>query len=419
MKYDDHYNVIFVTQLPIPLKWAPAQRLQIFCQYLLEEGFNAHIIGVLELKATYSPRIRIVIEKSFIKQNTNISRCLEIPISLYIMTRNPYISSIINTILAFIQAIYLIIKKPDVIIVSVPPANLIFASFLASRIIRAIYVVDIRDPAEEILLHYSRSSRIFTTLAKVLCKLNYAIYRKADVVIVVTEGIKEILKNNHINAIVIPNGVNIKIFRPVYREKAQRDDLILVFSGVAKGYYDLRPFIVALKELNDAGYKIKLLIVGDIEGDLEKFVKRVGTVEHVNYLGYYSPEELASKVFSNCDVGIIPRISDPTLDYAIPAKFYEYVASGLPIFALCRRESKLAKLILSYKVGWVCEYKDLDCIIRTLKEIYTNRALIDEKRENALRIRRYLDRSVHARMLLRVLRTLLYHNKIVRHWWFM
>jgi len=107
MGYDNHYNVIFVTQLPVPQKWAPAQRLQTFCQYLLKEGFNVHIIGVLKLKVTYSPRIRIVIEESLIKQDANISKCSETPISLYFITRNSYINSIINTILAFIHAIYL------------------------------------------------------------------------------------------------------------------------------------------------------------------------------------------------------------------------------------------------------------------------------------------------------------------------
>jgi glycosyltransferase involved in cell wall biosynthesis len=415
MGYDNHYNVIFVTQLPVPLKWAPAQRLQTFCRYLLKEGFNVHIIGVLKLKVTYSPRIRIVIEESLIKQDANISKCSETPISLYFITRNSYINSIINTILAFIQAIYLIIKKPDIIIVSVPPANLILASFLASQIIKAVYVVDIRDPVEEILLHYSRNSQIYTALAKILRKLNYAIYRKADAVIVVTEGIKEILKNNRINAITIPNGADIKIFRPVHKEKTQRDDLILVFSGVAKGYYDLRPFIVALRKLNDAGYKIKLLIVGDIEEDLEKFVKRVNASEYVNYLGYYSPEELASKVFSNCDIGVIPRINDPILDYAIPAKFYEYVTSGLPIFALSRKESALAKIILNYDIGWVCEYKDIECIIKTLKEIYQNRTLIGKKRKNALAIRYQFDRNTQARLLVKIIKALINFKHKLKH----
>jgi len=93
--------------------------------------------------------------------------------------------------------------------------------------------------------------------------------------------------------------------------------------------------------------------------------------------------------------------------YAIPAKFYEYIASGLPVFALCRKESELAKIMTKYDVGWVCEYEDFCCIPQILKEIYLNRMLLIRKRINALESRHYFDRDIYSRKFVELLKVLL------------
>jgi hypothetical protein len=52
-------------------------------------------------------------------------------------------------------------------------------------------------------------------------------------------------------------------------------------------------------------------------------------------IAFSGPDDMGkttcTKLISDCDVGLIPRIKDPIYDYAIPAKFYEYTACGLPV----------------------------------------------------------------------------------------
>jgi glycosyltransferase involved in cell wall biosynthesis len=402
-------GVVFLIQSPVPLKGAPAQRIRVFCRHLMREGYEVYVLGGQNLGEVLASRLGVSLaEKIEAKRSEHTTVCLEINASFYLLLRIPYISTLINLVLAFFNTIYLLIKKPRFIIVTVPPSDLVLATYIAARLIRSRYIIDVRDPYEEIQLYYSSSSKLGYRILKFLRGLNYAIYRRADAVIFVTNGIKDMMRKYGIRGVIIPNGADLEVFKPTISAFPRRDksELTLVFSGRASRYYNLITLILALKKLNKDGIRIKLLLVGTIYRGLRDLIKKLDVEELVKYLGFLSPNEVVSKVFSISDVGVIPRTDDPIFDYAIPAKFYEYIASGLPIFALCRRESDLAKLILSCNVGWVCEYKDLDCIIRTLKEIYTNRALIDEKRENALRIRRYFDRSVHARMLLRVLKTL-------------
>jgi glycosyltransferase involved in cell wall biosynthesis len=383
---------------------------------MIKRGFNVFIIGGINLKKLISSRLGISMAKSARKEKhlkDHYSKYPEVNVPLYITTRIPYISSIVNTIFAFYQAVYLVIEKPDVLIVSIPPSDLVLATFLASRITRSIYIVDMRDPSEEVLIHYSSRSRIGRLVARILRKINYTIYRRADVVIFVSEGIKNILENHGIHGFLIPNGADLKVFKPV-KEKSQDNDnaLCLIFSGTASDYYDLRPLILTVRFLNNRGFKIKFFLVGTIGKFVENYIKDVGAENYVEYLGFYSPMELASKVFSRCHIGVIPRVNDPIFDYAIPAKFYEYVASGLPVLATCRKESELAKAVLNHDVGWICEYGDISCITRTLKEIYLNRSLIEEKRRRALMLRNSIDRNIHAQILVKLVSILLEKRRV-------
>lgn len=403
------HSVAFVVQLPTPLKAAPSQRLRVFCRQMVKNGFSAYIVGGINLGEVISSKLGINVEKDTNRNARNsYSECVEINTPLYVLMRIPYISSVVNTVFALFQAIYLAIKKPSVLIVSIPPSDLVLSTFLASRITRSIYIVDMRDPSEEVLVHYSSRSKSGRLIARIMRKINYTIYRRADALIFVTEGMKRMLKSYKLRGFIIPNGADLEVFKPVGEQSRINDETFyLVFSGTAADYYDLRQLILAVRILNNHGFKIKLLVAGTIRKSVEKYVRSIGAENHMEYLGFYSPMELVSKVFPKCHIGVIPRVNDSILDYAIPAKFYEYIASGLPVLAICRKESELAKMILSYDVGWVCEYGDIGCILRVLREIYLNRSLIEEKKQRALMLRGSIDRNIHAQMLIKLVNLLL------------
>ena len=332
------------------------------------------------------------------------------------MTRLPVINILINVVFSFFSAIYILLKKPDVVVVSIPPSDIVLSTFIVSRIIRALFVVDMRDPAEEVIVY--KASKSFEKLfAKIFQKINYSIYRRADIVTVVTDKMKAILESRGVKSIVIPNGADLTIFKPLedYGQRKSLDtnrSLTLVFSGTAAEYYDLKPLIFLTKIFNSKKIcNIKLLLVGSIKKDLENFIHRLCIADYVHYLGFYPPEKLAKDVLPRCDIGVIPRADEAIYDYAIPAKFYEYVASGLPVLAICRKESALAEIILRYGVGWICEPKDYQCIISTLKEVCLNRDIVKAKRENALKLRKRIDRRMQAYKFLTMLEALLkYRN---------
>jgi len=111
------------------------------------------------------------------------------------------------------------------------------------------------------------------------------------------------------------------------------------------------------------------------------------------------------ELLSASDIGIIPRVGDPIYDCAIPIKFYEYIAMGLPVIALIRRESELAKIILERKLGIVCNPNDYSCL-KTALTSFTDKKRLREYKNNVLEFRKYIDRNIYGVLLINIIKQL-------------
>jgi glycosyltransferase involved in cell wall biosynthesis len=105
-------------------------------------------------------------------------------------------------------------------------------------------------------------------------------------------------------------------------------------------------------------------------------------------------------------MGVITRVVSELYDPTIPAKFYEYVACGLPVIALVRRGSELWRLIEEWGVGFACEPQNLDCITKALEKIF-DESTMESIRANVFRVRPLIDRRRAAEKIYSLLRELL------------
>ncbi|MEM3658147.1 MAG: glycosyltransferase [Candidatus Hadarchaeum sp.] len=113
-----------------------------------------------------------------------------------------------------------------------------------------------------------------------------------------------------------------------------------------------------------------------------------------------------AEVLSAANAGVVTHVTSELYDPAIPVKFYEYLACGLPVIALSRRGSELWRLIEKWGVGFACEQHDLDCITRALEKIF-DESTMESIRANVLRVRLLIDRRRAAEKLYSLLRELL------------
>jgi len=408
-------RVAFVLGFSLPFPGAGWRRIEYFARYLADRGFRVYVLG--SITPSY---ILSMLRKRTETKNNQYGRK-----AYLILNVQPYIglnhilARILNIVTGLILVLVLLILKPHIIVVSVPNIEQVLFSYIASRLVRAELIVDIRDPHEDYMIRYSKSlTQIF---ARFLKRLNFAVYRRARVVSTVTEGLVRYLARHGVKALLAPNGADTEIFKPY---PGKRSDLrkalgldnvnVIVFSGYLGNYYRIDFILNALASLlredRHVADKLRLVIIGDIMKQYrETFIKKIkelGIDRQIVVLGVIEDSIKLAQLLSACDVGLISRVEDPFFDYAIPAKIYEYIACGLPVFVLVKRGSDLWNMVERYKIGYVCQPHDIDCIKQVLKDIARGRRL-EEFKARVLKLRGLVSREASAKRLCDIIQKLL------------
>jgi glycosyltransferase involved in cell wall biosynthesis len=216
----------------------------------------------------------------------------------------------------------------------------------------------------------------------------------------------------------VPNGADLRIFKPADKKTVRarfgidQDALVVGYVGFisSRGYYNILPILLAIQRVRKRlNADIKLAVAGPIyDGNARRIIDYFK--EELQYIGVLSTQDVVT-FLSACDIGVIPRIDDPIYDYAVPTKFYEYGAIGLPLIVIANRESELSKIVEKNKLGFVCEPQDHVCLERALITLAMNKSLLDEFRKNVLGFRKYVDRKIGAERLFRLIKRLTFNNK--------
>jgi glycosyltransferase involved in cell wall biosynthesis len=259
------------------------------------------------------------------------------------------------------------IKKFDIVILTSPSIKIVFALSFVLSTLKIPFIVDIRDLAKN-----SKFSKIKSLMEKISLRLSSGIS-------VVTKYVKKFLEKDYKippnKIIIVPNGVDKKIFYPEYDSKIRgalnigKKSKIVFYEGII-GDHDLNLFLEKIdkkliKELDI--YFVFALIVGDVETksifELEKFqnkIKDSGLTDRIRILRNIEPNELR-KYISSSDMGLAIIPQDENNLYRIPIKAYEYMACGIPVLAIGPKNGELNKLILENKSGiFIQDFKKIN-----------------------------------------------------------
>jgi len=377
---------------------AAYRRLSYFIKYLKKKKLKVRCAGFLQITGQ-----GLLIPSR---------ECYEVPL---IVSTSKYAIHFLplNFLLSLAIILLILILRPQTVIVSIPDSFPVLASHLGCTIIRSKLVIDIRDPQEEILMHMYNKKRFSSFIVKIYKKINYAIYRKAHAVIGVTRFLAMLLATKiGRNVRLITNGADLNVFKPIDRSLARRklglnqNSFLMGFAGTLTWYYDVLPVLVALRKAKKKlNVDIKLIVAGPL---YDIYLKNIFNCfrDVVTYLGVLEVEDIVT-MLSACDIGIIPRVGDPIYNYAVPAKFYEYVATGLPLIIVANKESELAKIVEENKLGFVCEPEDQVCLENLILTLANNRNTLNELKRSVLVFRRYIDRRSGAERLYRLIKELL------------
>jgi glycosyltransferase involved in cell wall biosynthesis len=378
-------RILFFLGSANPFPGAGWTRIGFFAKHFKDRGYDVAVVGI------FSPKI---LRMAGFKRWKGIPIYNGIPTfwveSIFSLAFNVFSSMILAPVI-------FLALRPKVVILSLPSGEPAVGAYLASKLIRAKIVFDVRDEWEDYIISKA-SSKTFREVYKLLRALMASLYNKGALVVATTRSIARSLRLRGVRKVeILPNGADVNVFRPYEKDAVRKrlglknDDFIIVYEGGVGGYYRLDVVVRALARLdNVARDKIRLLIIGS--GDIPnvlKLAENLGLKDNVIYLGVKNDKVELAQIISAGDVGIVPYDDNPLWKDHVPAKFYEYCACGIPVIATVYNDSLLAKLIKEYGIGLTVSPMDSEKLAEALFKMYQrpefkrlgrkSRALIEKK----------------------------------------
>ncbi len=173
------------------------------------------------------------------------------------------------------------------------------------------------------------------------------IWRRARVVVAITNGLKSLIVKQGIDAdkiMVAPDGVDIELFNSVGKNKEElklelglpKEDFLVGYVGKFKTLGMEKGISTMIESLVFLDKDVKMVFVGGEEGEIKEYktlAGRFNVLSRCVFIGY-QPYAKAVRYTKAMDALAIPFPNRPHYAfYASPLKLFEYMASGRPIIA--------------------------------------------------------------------------------------
>lgn len=227
-------------------------------------------------------------------------------------------------------------KKPDVIYQRFSVAMLLIP--LLSKFFKIPYVVEINGIMEDEMALNNVPS-LYIRFAKRVEEFNC---KHAKRIVAVTQGIKEAIQKAYDTPgdkiVVIENGANTELFKPIDANKAKEElnldksSNYICFVGSFERWQGIEYLINTIPYILEECPLTRLLIVGDgrIKKELIELAEQLGVSDKVIFTGMV-PYEKVSLYINASDVCVVPK--KPLKSGYSPLKLCEYMACEKPVVA--------------------------------------------------------------------------------------
>ena len=229
-----------------------------------------------------------------------------------------------------------------------------------------------------LLFHEAKADRHSVFLSGLARYKELRAYHQCDVLVCVSEALKQILVESGIDAnkiIVVPNGVDTELYHPCRQEAYRCHDAFTVgFVGSLSPWQALDLLLQAVHDLRGEGCdNLRLTIVGDgpARQAWEDKAAQLGLDAAVAFTGRVPPGQVAPYI-AGFDVGYSGPVQlGVGKMYLSPLKLYEYMAMAKPVVAAAFEDA--GRLVAGKGTGFLFQPGDKDDLKRALREAYANR----------------------------------------------
>lgn len=308
-------------------------------------------------------------------------------------------------VMAIIAAFF--VKRPDIIIGTSPQLFTVCAAWFTGLWRRVPYVFELRDlwPESIKAVGAMRQSSVITVLEK----LELFLYRRAAMIVAVTNAFKRNLVSRGIDGAkieVVTNGVDLSRFAAGTKDAALTTQFGLEGCFVA-GYVGTHGMAHALETLADAAellerdhaeLNIRILFIGGgaAKAGLVSYVESKA-VKSVILLDSVSKDEIP-RYWSLLDCSIIHLRNTPLFSTVIPSKMFESFGCGIPVVLGVVGEA--ADILAASGAGVTFEPENAADLAKALVELATDSAKRKQLSLNGTIAARQYDRAQLAGAML-------------------
>ena len=227
----------------------------------------------------------------------------------------------------------------DVVLASSPPVTSPVIGWILSKLKRSKFIIEIRDLQPESSVEFGNLKKSFLT--ELLKKMMHGLYRRADFVVPVTDGIASYLAEIGVpreRVCTIKSGVGHEFLESdsngIRKEFGWDEKFLVLYTGTLGWAHSLETVIEAARHLVDQP-DIQFVFAGDGQkrGALEAMVRDYG-LKNVQFIGL-QPLESIPYFLKASDVLVHSMKEVPLTKMSLPSKLFEYMASGKPIMYGC------------------------------------------------------------------------------------
>ncbi|MEJ6079167.1 glycosyltransferase family 4 protein [Vibrio sp. 1-Bac 57] len=307
---------------------------------------------------------------------------------------------------AFIAGLFQ--KKPDVIVATSPQFFCACSGWLLSVFKRKPFVFELRDiwPASITAVGAMKDSFAI----RMLEKIELFLYKKANSIISVTHSFKKELIERGVNGDkidVVLNGVDLTKYEPVAEkdcELAKQYNLENKFvagyigtHGMAHGLENIVSVAEQLKDHDD----IRIVFAGGgaarrkvVDLVAEKKLTNVVLIER-------QPKEMMPRLWSLCDISLVPLKDSELFKTVIPSKIFECMGMGIPTL-MSVPQGEATAIIQETNSGLTVESENVDRIAEGILKLKNDPALYDELRLSSIAAASQFSRDLMAKKILKI-----------------
>lgn len=311
---------------------------------------------------------------------TNIDGIEVRRVKTYITANEGFIKRILDFVSFMFSGFFagLFVKKPDVIVGTSPQFFTAVGAWALSAVRFKPFIFELRDiwPASITAVGAMKDSFAI----RMLEKLEMFLYKRADSIISVTNAFKRELIERGVDGEkidVVLNGVDLTKYQPVNQKDNELSDKYNLQDKFVAGYVGTHGMAHGLETIVDVAEQLKeyddirILFAGG--GAARKKVvdlvaqKKLSNVVLIDR----QPKEMMPKVWSLCDVSLVPLVNNDLFRTVIPSKIFECMGMGIPSI-MSVPEGEATQIIRETGSGLVVESESSSEIKEAIIKLYTD-----------------------------------------------